>query len=211
MTVVRPTMWSLLALLALAACSPSMVAPTGEPLRLIVDGPLHDSATVQAMVRLANDPDTTAGWLTGEVGLVPSLASSIVAHRQGDDALDGTWDDDPFDDGFELGKVTRMDADGLGLLAQAVHDLDLVAAIVVEDVPFTVGQHDAVLAAANAAAYPDLDAVLNQDTVDAIVLGRPYSSLFDLADRPGVGPSALEALRDFAPQWALDNPAGEVP
>ncbi len=210
MTVVRPMMMSLLALFALAACSPSMVAPTAEPLRFSADGPLFDSATVHAMVRLVNDPQTTAGWLTAEVGLRPALSASIVAVRQGEDGEDGTWDDDPFEGGLELAEVPGLGEDDLGLLAQAVHDLDLVAAMVLEGVAFTVGQHDAVLAAANAASYPELDAVLNQQAVDSILLGRPYSSLFDLADRPGVGPAALEALRAFGPEWVAENPSGEV-
>ena len=129
----RPLMLSLF-LLALSACSPDAGQDHAGPSTVASDTLLFDHSTVLGMLRLSNDAASDLTFLMDAVGVANAPADAIVRHRQGDDRVDGTWDDDPFDDGFELSDLVDVDADALHALTTAAHALDLCPDLVLEGV-----------------------------------------------------------------------------
>jgi hypothetical protein len=206
----RAAHWILTAplLFTLTACSVSTDDADPDPILVPGDAVGYDHPTVLGMLRLANDPASDLAFLMDGAGLANAPADAIVRHRQGADRIDGTWDDDPFDDGFELSRLVDVDEAALHALATAAHDLDLVPDLVLEGVPFTREQVDASLLLANTAPLSELDGALDSRAAESLVVGRPYTTVFEVAERPRMGPAALEALRDQASDW-LDE-GGEL-
>ncbi len=199
---------TLLFISILSACT----APVEEPEPVPVDADFgdvaFDHATVIGMLRLVNDPASDIAFLMDGAGLANAPADAIVRHRQGDDRLDGTWDDDPFDDGFELTRLPDVDLEAQHALATAAHALDLVPDLVLEGVYFTRTELEAAVLLANSAPLTELDGALDSRAAESLVVGRPYDSIFDVAERPWMGPASLESLRVFASDW-LDG-AGDT-
>lgn len=199
---------SLLVSLLSACTAPEQ---TLEPVTLQVQAGdlLFDHATVLGMLRLANDVDTDLNFLVEAVGLDNAPADSLLRHRQGPDRIDGTWDDDPFDDGFELSELVDVTADDLLRLAETAIELDLLPDLVIEGVPFTRAEVEATLLLANVASLGLLDGAVDSRAAQSLVLGRPYADVFEVAGQPRVGPSALESLRELAVEW-IDTPEPAV-
>ncbi len=195
--------WILTALLfsSLAACTPLTDESTPVPAAVDAGGLLFDHATVVGMLRLVNDASSDLAFLMDIVGLDNAPADAIVRHRQGVDRLDGTWDDDPFEDGFELAELPAVDAADMQMLGWTAESLDLVPDLVLEGVPFTRQEAEAALLLANVTSLNRLDGALDSRAAESIVLGRPYDSLVVVAERPHLGPGALEDLRGLAQDW----------
>jgi hypothetical protein len=195
---------SILTLSLLSACTAPMEEPVAPPVSVEMGGVLFDHSTVIGVLRLVNDPASDLAFLMDAVGILNAPADAIVRHRQGDDRLDGTWDDDPFDDGFELSDLPDVGAVSMHKLAAAAQTLDLVPDLMLEGVYFSRAQLEAALLLANTVSLSELDGALETRAAQSLVLGRPYESIHDIAERPRMGPSALTALRDLASEW-LDS------
>lgn len=193
-------------LLSLSACTASVDGPRVVSVDADSAGLGFDHATVIGMLRLANDPASDVPFLMDGVGLDNDAADAIVRHRQGSDRADGTWDDDPFDDGFELTDLPDLGPDSLHLLAAAAHDLDLVPDLVLEGVHFSRAQLEAALLLANEAPLSQLDGALDSRAAESLVIGRPYDTIFEVAERSWMGPASLEALRDLGSEWLDELP-----
>lgn len=199
---------TLLFLLSLSACTDSHEPHEAVPEDQTLGHAGFDHATVLGVLRLVNDPASDLRLLMDAVDLDNGPADAIVRHRQGDDRLDGTADDDLFGSGAELTGLPDVDLDALHLLATAAHALDLVPDLVLEGVYFTQTQLDAALFLANRASLSLLDGALDSRAAESLVLGRPHETIFDVAERSWMGPASLEALRDLASDW-LDE-VGDV-
>jgi len=70
----------------------------------------------QATLALVNDPAVDFVELDDDVGLDKRAATNIIAHRDGDDALAGTSDDDLFDSIAELDAISYVGKTALALL-----------------------------------------------------------------------------------------------
>jgi hypothetical protein len=181
-------------------------AETGTPY-VEVHGFAIDHATAEGILVLVNDPLTDVAFLDHDCQVDQRAAERIVAHRQGPDGLDGNLDDDLFDDLFELDDVGHVGPETLDRLGEMAHELDLVPAVQVEGIAFTAGERQDTLLLVNMASVDELDADAGLDVraAEALVHGRPYTDLFEVADRPWVGPSALEDLRAFCGDWVDAN------
>ncbi len=186
-----------------APLGPSSVEPANfwpeEPESLVLLG--HDVS--RGVLALVNDQLTDVPFLTGECMIGSGAAERIVAHRQGPDSLDGTADDDPFDTITELDEVGLVGEQTLNLLAEAAERLGLVPVLELEGVPFTEDEVQDTLLFANGASLDvlDVEAGLDIRAARSLTYGRPYQSLVEVAERPFVGPSALTAMKWFAPSW----------
>ena len=163
-------------------------------------------STGEGILRLVNDPTVDSYYLEVEGGISAVAAENVVAHRQGADGLDGTSDDDPFDNLFELDGVRYVDTLTLISLGELAQDLDLIPALILEGVPFSHDEQNRTLLFANFATFHELDAGASLDVraVEGLVHGRPYEELLEVAERPFIGPSSLQSMRDFSGAW-LDS------
>jgi DNA uptake protein ComE-like DNA-binding protein len=206
----NPTVLLLLLTLAATGCdtNTNLSVGDGELFDVIEGMPAIDHATGQGILRLVNDPTVDVDFLDLDVGLDSRAAQRIVAHRQGDDGEDGTWDDNLFDDLFELTDIAWVGPSALQKLGNMAHELDLVPAVMVEGVTFTFTEQEDTLLLVNLADLDDLDfgAGLDVRAAEAIVSGGVYTNLVQVGDRPYVGPAALEQLKAFAGVWAAQTP-----
>ncbi len=191
--------------LATSACfETTPTGPHGGTLVDLIDGyDGVDHATGEGILILVNDPATDVAFLDIDCGLDVRAAERIVAHRRGADDVDLTWDDDLFDNVFELDDVAYVGPAALELLGDMAHALDLVPVVAVEGVPFTEGERADVLLLANGATIDELDlnAGLDRRAAEAVVGAGPYTTVFEIGERPYVGPAALELMRDYAAEW----------
>ena len=201
---------ALLAALITTGCSldTSLSAAGGEVHDThLVTGLEIDHATAEGILILVNDPLTDVPFLDRDCGLDVRAAERIVGHRQGPDGVEGSMDDDLFDDLFELDDVGYVGPATLRALGAMAHELDLVPVIFVEGISFTGSELEDTLLLVNLAELDvlDLDVGLDVRAAEALVNGRPYVDLLEIADRPWVGPASLELLRDSAGPWVDES------
>jgi len=98
---------------------------------------------VDEALALVNDSETSVGDLMG-LGLEETLARAISRHRKGPDAIDGTSDDDPFDDALELAEQGMDEASWRALAGAASEGCPLVDGEPVFVIRFTDPQCDAL-------------------------------------------------------------------
>ena len=164
---------------------------------------------------LLNDVSTTESLLDDEVGLDSRAARSLIAHRDGPDALYQTPDDDRFDTIAEVDAQYYVGDSALSrLLAWAeasgfVPDGDDVVGSW-EGVSFTADQVGWTLELANTASFEALDEEVGLDSraAEGIVAARPFADIGSLAEAYYVGGSALTDLRDHASDAQLSGPWG---
>ena len=201
----RNLIFLLLIALATTACDVNtQMYVSDEALFDTIEGmPTIDHATGEGILRLVNDPATDVEFLDIDVDLDVRAAERIVAHRQGDDGQDATWDDHPFGDLFELSDVAYVGPSALGKLGDMAHELDLVPAVMVEGVVFTPTELEDTLLMVNFATVEELDdgAGLDSRAVEAIVNGGSYNNLVQVGERPYVGPAALDQMLVYAAHW----------
>ncbi|MBW2256492.1 MAG: helix-hairpin-helix domain-containing protein, partial [Deltaproteobacteria bacterium] len=87
-----------------------------------------------------------------------------------------------------------------------------VPELVVEGVPLTPEQAADILAVSNDATVDQLDtgAGLDARAAQNIVAARPLATIEQLAAVTYVGKTAIERLRDYAPQWSPGEPPSQV-
>jgi hypothetical protein len=188
-----------------AACAPedasspdsasydTVAEPTGHN-----PAPSFDNHPVLAFL---NAPDTTYDVLDLDVRLDRRAAQHIVRHRDGDDRVAGTADDNLFQSLDELLELDWVGPSTIELveawLADAATDGQLV-----EGVAFTDDEAILVVSFANTASAEHLDIDLDLDVraAEGIVAARPIASLQELATVPFVGPATLERLRSAVTQ-----------
>jgi len=170
-----------------------------EPDSAVVIG--HDVG--RGVLALVNDPLTDVAFLNVDCLVDVRAAERIVAHRQGPDALDGSADDDSFDNLAELDNVGLVGVQTLVLLGEAAERLGLGPVLEIEGVAFTAEEVANTLALINYAPLEvlDVDASLDVRAARSLVYGRPFEDLVIVAGRPFVGPSALTSLKWFASGW----------
>ncbi len=165
---------------------------------------LLDHPTAVGVLALVNDPAVAdVAFLDHGLALDSRAAARIVAHRQGPDGLDGTYDDDTFGSIIELDTIPYVSDAALLALGDAAWELDYVPAFVIEGVAFSAGDAEAVLLLANEGSMDALDddAALDVRAAESIIAGRPYHHVTELAAQPHVGPSALRAMLAFSESW----------
>lgn len=165
----------------------------------ILDHPT--SVGVLAMVNDASFADVA--FLDDGLMLDARAAERIVSHRQGADGFDGTADDDIFGSVTELDAIPYVGESALEALGEGAWEFDYVPAMMLEGVLFTADEVANVLLFGNEGSVAELDdgAKLDVRAAESIVSGRPYHHLSEIAARPHVGGSALEALVLFSTEW----------
>lgn len=204
---------TLIALLASGCTDTNLSSNHDGPHQVhVVAGFEIDHATGEGILILVNDALTDVPFLDDDCGVDLPAAERIVAHRQGPDGLDGSMDDDLFDDLFELDAVGYVGPSTLQALGEMAHELDLVPVLFVEGVSFTASELDDTLLLVNLAELDalDIDAGLDVRAAEALVNGRPYVDLLEVSERPWVGPATLEMLREYAGPW-VDQAGAEQP
>ena len=165
---------------------------------------LLDHPTSLGALALVNDPSVAdVEFLDVALGFDSRAANRVIAHRQGPDGFDGTADDDLFGSLIELDTIPYVSDAALVALGEAAWELDYVPAFVIEGVSFTANEAAAVLLLSNDGSMDDLDhgASLDVRAAEAIIAGRPYHHVTELAARPHVGPAALRSLVTFSESW----------
>ena len=163
-----------------------------------------DHPTAAGVLAMVNDASfTDVAFLDEGLMLDVRAATRIVGHRQGPDELDGTVDDDIFGSIMELDAIPYVGEKALQSLGEAAWDFDYVPAMMLEGVLFTADEVANVLLFGNEGSVVELDdgAKLDARAAESIVSGRPYDHLSQIAARPHVGGSALEALVLFSAEW----------
>ena len=195
--------------LAAGACShaESMTEPA-QDFSVSIEQELSVPHSVgQGILRLVNSEIASLEFLEGVAELDPRAVEVIVAKRAGADGETGTLDDDIFETVFELDAVPYVDTFALMRLGALARDLDLVPLLLLEGVPFSEGELNSTVLLANFGSLAELDqdASLDVRAAEAIIHGRPYQDIWQLADRPFMGPGSLRNLRDFSRYWLADR------
>jgi len=200
--------------LLLAACAPEDSALEG--LAPLVDDGVSSRVIVEytpaaaGVLALLNAPTTDLTVLDIDAALDRRAATNLINHRNGRDGRLGTRDDDLYGTIAEADAVAYVGDVALAqLLAYASNNgfvpdgTDPYGTI--EQVAFTWDEAEATLALANTATLTvlDIDAGLDARAANAIVAGRPFVSLEDVAAAAYVGRSALDRMR----VWVNAHPA----
>lgn len=174
-------------------------------------GPIDLSQEEEALiVEFVNDAATTEPLLDVDVGLDARAAHNIIIHRDGVDGVYPSGDDNPYDSIAELDSVPYVGPSALEKLRDYLASSSS-GAETVEGVEFTADQAAAVIWGVNQATFEELDVEVGLTSTAAtnLVASRPYQSVAEIGAVPYVGPSALGALRDYAPIWAAQmGPSG---
>ncbi len=188
------------AALLFAACSPaSAPAPEADS----AGGALVEGCPdALGILGFLDSAAATEPVLDVNVGLDKRAATNIVAHVDGADGVRGTADDRPLATVAELDAIAYVGASAIAKLTAYVEANGLVPQVV-EGVAFTTAQATAALNVANHATQQqlDVDAGLDARAATNIVAARPIADLPALAAVKYVGASALQHLRDYAPNW----------
>jgi predicted outer membrane repeat protein len=210
----RTSALSVLSLFLVIGCAtePAELAPETEAAataRTIVDGS-NDAVIV---LYLANrlDRDT----LDFEVTLDSRAAANIVAYRAGADGVEGTTDDQAFDDLDELDAVSFVGASAMADLLGYGRDVIGLTGEDVHGVLVNSIEADAVLFAANRLSETvlDYDVALDSRAAANIVDVRPsggFATLTDLDAVPYVSSRAFGKLLAFADTRGMLDDEGLV-
>lgn len=184
----RPIVFLLLAACAsdsLPSDAPAGVADTAPAISRITEG----TATAQGMLAFLNDPTTTFELLDVDVALDARAAGSIIAWRDGVDAVNGTTDDRPISTVAEVDAGYYVGDSALGKIQAWAEENawvptdpdDLLGTW--DGVSFTVAEAEAVLILANTgdADYLDDDLAMDARAVDSIVDARPIDTVYTLS------------------------------
>ncbi len=177
-------------------------ADFGEAQTFLTDG----TPEGVGVLRLLNDRQTSLQTLDIDARMNRRAATGLIAHRNGDDGVAGTRDDDRFDTIDEVDAVRYVGPTAMGRLVAYAH----VAALVPEGdellgtydrVPFSVDQAEATLTLVNTASRQmlDIDLALNRRAVASIMSARPIASVMELSRLYYVGASALNILKSHRP------------
>lgn len=191
-----------LALGSIVACSgDDPGSATQDATATILDG----TPLAVGVQRFLNHPDTTVAVLDDDVPLNAVAAKNLVAHRNGPDAVQGTSDDDPFDDMYEVLSVSQIGPARLQKIAAYAQSEGWVPAGdellgIYDDVAFTVAEAKATIDFVNSASETKLDDELGLDSraVASILEARPLQTVLELSKLYFVGTTALVKVRAAA-------------
>ncbi len=161
-------------------------------------------AQVRRILDFLNDCATSFQLLDDDVPLDSDTAENLVRHRDGDDAVCGSHDDDPYDDLDEVDDVPQVgDASIMAILEYLDHGAAGGVGDTWDGVSFSAHEAEVVLEIANQASYEllDVDVGLDSDAAANIVDHRPHDTMQHLADTPQVGSATLQALKDYVLVW----------
>ncbi len=154
------------------------------------------------VIRLLNDPETDYSRLDIDAKLNARSARTLMHHRNGPDGVLGTWDDTLF---TSIESVDAIKWVGEGTLLRLLAFAGKAGYVpagddllgVYDRVPFSVTEAYALLDLVNAASLSELDhgLKLNARAAKAIVTGRPFTTVADLAAARYVGRSTLARLK----------------
>jgi len=205
-----PSSLGLLLALGLPACAPE---PAGANLSGATStGRVIEEGTPEALgvLNMLNDPSTTLTVLDIDAALDKRAATNLVAHRDGPDGRPSTADDPLFASIQQVDDVAWVGDAALRALRAHAQDTGWIPAGedyygTVETVSFTVAEAAAVVSLVNTASQTTLDGdvALDRRAAEALVAGRPYASLEEVAQARYVGASALTHLKS----WVDAQPA----
>jgi len=186
----------------------------------------EDSPEAWGLIHFLNAPgNATYASLHTMVGVTAKPATNIAKHVLGAEwqggkipldqaAADPTADDDPIDTIAELDAISYVGPKTLAKLVTYVQSIGGVPAHLVEGVPLSKAEADAILDLVNHASQAELDDKVPLDARAAahIVSERPIASVEALGHVAYVGKLAIERLRDYtaestAPDFAADGPS----
>lgn len=198
------TIRAMLGLLYLAGCFP---VGEGE-----VQGHAPQGYEERAILNLVNDLETDVELLAEGAFVHPSTAEQIIGHRDGEDRVYPSGDDNPFDDLAELDTIDGVGPRAIGLLLAYVIEQPMPLAEVIEGISFTAQQQGIVLWGVNQASFEELDVGVGLDrrAAERLVAGAPFSRIEEMGELGYVGPTALRALRDHTPAWDELRHAGQA-
>lgn len=178
--------------LLLAGCSQDLALPS------LPTTFAEDSSEAAGLLDFANDPEVDASLLINAIGLDGIPARSLIAHRDGPDAIWGTADDNLFDSLTELETCPEVErSEVLALFEFAwMHGWMETLTRGYDGVGFMPEQARHALEMANKATDADLDRDLDRRAVDSILAARPIDDMTELAELHYVGTGTLLALRD---------------
>lgn len=195
------TLSVVLATVLLAACGPQTA-----PSNLVGGAARIDDGTPEslAILEFLNAEDTTVDVLDLEVGLDADAAQNLIDHRDGPDATWGTEDDDLFDAIVEVDDVPQIGPAALDSLLDYVRVQGLIEDVedvygTIDGVVYTQSEVDNALYLVNTRRHHVLDVGMGLDVrvADAIVAGRPFESIEEVAALPFAAGQALTRLRDY--------------
>lgn len=168
-----------------------------------------DTAEALTVLEFLNDAGTTFEMLDEAAGLDSRAAENLIAHRDGQDLVAGTADDDLFESLDEVDAISFVGPVTVEKLSQYVTAQGWVyySSGAWEGVVFNTSQVTLALDLVNYAPFEtlDLDATLDSRAAENIVAARPIISMRELSEISWVGPSALDRLRGYLPTWQIQG------
>ncbi|MEN0062138.1 MAG: nuclease A inhibitor family protein [Myxococcota bacterium] len=165
-------------------------------LETLIDG----TPEADGVIAMLNSESTTFDLLDGEVGLDRRAAQNLVARREGPQGR--------FQTVHDLDAVPWVGEAALQRLLDYARRAGWVRIQFrygrVEGVDFTTFQAWATVQLANEGSRQVLDeqVPLDRRAAGALVNGRPFATVEEVAQAFYVGPAGLAALRDFAERWS---------
>ena len=163
----------------------------------------------QMICQLINSASTDLSRLDHDAALNARAAKSILAHRNGDDGVYPSADDNTVDSLEELEAIKYVGPTAILALRDYVVANPPASPELVEGVEFSSAQAEAVVWGVNRASVTELDETvgLTNRAADNLVELAPFSSVSEIGNVAYVGPSALQALRDRATTWRAEMDA----
>ena len=192
----------LLTTLSCLACGSIPSHPTQSSVRLDEEETEinHGAALIEGMLLFLNDESTTVGLLDITVDLDHRVAKGIIAHRDGNDEVLGTEDDDLFESICEIDSIEWVGPKTIQRIKEYAIENGWVPEEdpflgVYDGVTFTVLEAEAVLVLVNESSLEALDAIIDHRAAETIVDQRPFDSIRDLSAVKWIGPDALLKLK----------------
>jgi len=158
-----------------------------------------------AIVNFLNEETTTHDVLDNDVPLDRRTADNLIAHRNGDDLVYSTNDDNLFNDMTEVDDVSWVGPGAISRLISHVDHLGLIPSGddplgVYDGVEFTVEQALNTVDLVNASSFDYLDQTLGLDrrTATSIMDAQPIDSVAHLAGLYFVGGWSLSVISSVA-------------
>ncbi len=196
---------------AFAACGPQDA---------LIEGSEEFSATASSLsvapgdaapiLALVNYPGTDVATLDGKAGLDVRAAKNIIIKRDGADGISPSADDDLFETLEELDAVPYVADAAFSKLLAFARANPLPAGEVVEGVSFLGWESQSVVWAVNTVSAGVLNGMLDARAAQALIAGRPYSTVTQMGPIAYVGPSALARLQREAATWWKAMRSGPV-
>ncbi len=185
----------------LASCGENLATSNeGDLAHGLVDSSLTlTPAAAQQVLDLVNYPGTDLTVLTSEVELDATVASKLVAARNGVDGVTPSTDDALF---TTIAAVrTTAGTAGLSRLATWAAAHPAPTAVTVKGLTLLGWEAESMVWGVNQATLAELDALVDSRAATSLFNHRPFTSVAQLATFAWVGATALNGLRGGALGW----------